>query len=325
MNLQGIIQKVRDFPGIKRKQAIGEVLEAFAGMSNLGRTRVGPGDDAAVLEAGDRYLLLATDGILPSLVRKEPYLAGRASVLVNANDIYAMGGRPIAMVNMIAGLSGHGLNEVLRGMREECARLSIPMVGGHLMPGEDPLCLAVSVLGEAKALLTGSSARPGDAIVLAIDLDGRRWGDFILNLDSHYRKSKEKLCGDLEVMVSLAEERLCSAAKDVSMSGILGTVAMVLEASGVGGWVDLDSIQVPAGFTPAEWYLVYPSYGFVLTTDAENTHECIARFHDRGIWAARIGSVKSQKMYLVHSNGETAVLYDLSREGVIAKPRGAEE
>jgi selenophosphate synthetase-related protein len=325
VNLQRIIKEVRDCPGITRKQAIGEILEALAGVSDFGRTLIGPGDDAAVIDAGDRYLLLATDGILPFLVRKDPYLAGRAAILVNANDIYAMGGRPIAMVNMISGLSGQELKEVLRGMREECERLCIPMVGGHCIPEDDSLALVVSVLGEAKAVLRGSSARPGEDIVLAIDLDGCRWGDFILNWDSHYRKSTERLCDDLEVMVSLAEEGLCGSARDISMSGILGTIAMMLEASGTGGWVDLDRIEVPALFRPEDWYMVYPSYGFVLTTKAVNTGECVARFHNRGIWAGRVGRVEAEKKFWVHSGGESAILYDFSRQGIMRMARREEE
>ena len=317
MTLQRIVQEVRNFSGITRKKGIGEVLKTLAGVSDFGRTMIGPGDDAAVLEAGDRYLLLATDGIVPFLIRKDPYQAGRSSVLVNANDIYAMGGRPIAMVNIISGLSGSELAEVLRGMREECQRLCIPMVGGHFIPEDDTLSLVVSVLGEAKAILAGSSAMPGDDIVLAIDLDGRRWGDFIANWDSHYRKSKDKLCGDLEVLVSLAEEGLCSGARDVSMSGILGTIAMLLEASCTGGWVDLERLEVPSCYEPADWYKVYPSYGFVLTATPQNTQECIARFHTRGIWARAIGSVEPGQRFLLRSKGESAVLYDFSKDSVI--------
>jgi hypothetical protein len=52
----------------------------------------GPGDDDAVLPDGTGYLLLAADGIFPVPVMQDPAPAGRAAVLVNANDIYAVGG-----------------------------------------------------------------------------------------------------------------------------------------------------------------------------------------------------------------------------------------
>ena len=48
------------------------------------------------------YLLLAADGIMPQLLINEPYAAGKAAVMVSVNDIYSMGGRPIAMVNVLA-------------------------------------------------------------------------------------------------------------------------------------------------------------------------------------------------------------------------------
>jgi selenophosphate synthetase-related protein len=321
-DLRELVETLRAYPGVSRKRAIGEVMRALEGVTDFGRTLRGPGDDAAVLQAsGKGFLLLATDGILPSLVAHAPREAGRAGVLVNANDIYAMGGRPIAMVNTLAGLSGRPLQEVLSGIREECLRLRIPMVGGHLIAEEGSTCLVVSVLGEAKALLLGSGARPGQALVLAVDLDGRRWGDFILNWDSHYRKTSEKLSGDLEVMVGLAEDGICSAARDVSMCGILGTIAVLLEASGVGGEVDLDAIEVPQGISAEDWYRVYPSYGFVLAAEKRYAAECLARFRDRGIWAGEIGQVGNGTKLAVRSRGETEVLYDFSTDSILDQRR----
>lgn len=321
-NLKELVEILRAFPGVSRKRAIGELTRALVGVTDFGRTLIGPGDDAAVLQASEKgFLLLATDGILPSLIARAPREAGRAGVLVNANDIYAMGGRPIAMVNTLGGLSGRPLREVLAGIREECMRLRIPMVGGHLTADEGSPCFVVSVLGEARALLPGSSARPGQVLVLAMDLDGRRWGDFILNWDSHYKKTSEKLSGDLEVMVGLAEDGICTAARDVSMCGILGTIAVLLEASGVGGEVDLDAIEIPQGVSAEDWYRIYPSYGFVLAAEKRYADECLARFRNRGIWAGEIGRVWTGTRVTVRSRGQTEVLYDFSTDSILGQRR----
>ncbi len=317
MNLCRLVTTLRTFPGITRKRSIGEVVCGLQGVTDFGSTLIGPGDDAGALLSSGRYLLLATDGIVPSLLRLAPREAGRASVLVNANDIYAMGGRPLAMVNSIGGLSGRPLTEVVAGMREECLRLGIPMVGGHIIPEQESLCLVVSVLGEAKALLRGTTAQPGQAIVLAVDLDGTRWGDFILNWDSHYKKTSEKICGDLEVMVSLAEDGLCRAARDVSMCGIVGTVAMMLEASGVGGSVDLDAFEVPKGLLLEDWLRIYPSYGFVLSVEDRYVEACSARFTARGIWAGRIGCVHAERKLYLSSGNANEILFDFTIETLL--------
>ncbi|MGW8322155.1 MAG: AIR synthase related protein, partial [Thermodesulfobacteriota bacterium] len=64
-------------------------------------------------------------------MEQDPVRAGRAAVLVNVNDIYAMGGRPLALVNVLAGVDERQIESLSQGIREECRRLQVPMVGGH--------------------------------------------------------------------------------------------------------------------------------------------------------------------------------------------------
>ncbi len=318
MNLSTLIRRLEALPEIRRKRLVGETLRALQGAWDPGSLLVGPGDDAAVLEApGGGYLLLAADGILASLVERDPFRAGRAAVLVNVNDVYAMGGRPLALVNVLAGVTGERLAEVCRGIREECRRLGVPMAGGHVSPeGAGPF-LAASVLGKAEALLLDRNAGPGLEILLAVDLRGERWGDWLVNLDSNAGKDPETLRRDLEVLCSLAEEGLCAAAKDVSNAGILGTVGMLLENAGLGGWVDLERIEVPGGFDPVEWLRVYPSYGFVLTCEAGSRRAVLERFRERGIWAAAIGRTDGSGRLVLRWKGEEATLFDLEDRGVL--------
>jgi selenophosphate synthetase-related protein len=317
MKLSELVEDLRDFPGIRRKRAIGRVLAELHGSWDFGATQVGPGDDAAVLRSGDgRCLLLAADGIISSLIEAAPYQAGRAGVLVNANDIYAMGGRPLAMVNVMAGLSEAREQEVCRGIREECLRLRVPMVGGHVSPeGKEPF-LAVCVLGEARALLLDRQAGPDEAVLLALDLRGERWGKSLLNWDSHAKKDAETIAADLEILCLLAERGLAAAAKDVSNAGILGSLAMLLQGAGLGAVVDLDRLEVPAVFTLADWLRVYPSYGFVLTCKRAAVQVVLAHFRERGIWATELGRTDLSHTIRVRLSGEEALFLDLSEQGV---------
>jgi len=107
-----IAKQIRNFIGVKRKRAIGEFVSTL-GISGLG-------DDAAIIDVqGDHYLLLATDGIWSRLMRN-PWWAGYASVIVNVNDIVAMGGSVIAMVNVVSAGDSETRKEIARGMREAC-------------------------------------------------------------------------------------------------------------------------------------------------------------------------------------------------------------
>jgi hypothetical protein len=92
------------------------------------------GDDAAVIPLKDEYLLLAADGMMTRLLQNEPYAAGKASVMVTVNDIYSMGGRPLAMVNVLASGDPEHRSKVIDGIRKGCEKLNVPMVGGHLHP-----------------------------------------------------------------------------------------------------------------------------------------------------------------------------------------------
>ena len=66
-----------------------------------GAAEVRLGDDTAAIPDGDGYLLLAAEGMWPELVASEPRFAGYCAVMVNASDVYAMGGRPLAIVDAL--------------------------------------------------------------------------------------------------------------------------------------------------------------------------------------------------------------------------------
>src|SRR4030067_2340826 len=112
--LKNLISEIRNFEGMKRKSSVKIAGDILKNVQGFGSTVVGIGDDAAVLKNQDGYLLFSVDGVLPALVREEPYAAGKASVMVNVNDMYAMGGRPVAMVNVIATKNTERLQEILK-------------------------------------------------------------------------------------------------------------------------------------------------------------------------------------------------------------------
>ena len=59
--------------------------------------------------------MLAAEIMFPPLVKANPYQAGLYAVLTNANDVYAMGGYPIALVDVILAEDTDGAAEVCEG------------------------------------------------------------------------------------------------------------------------------------------------------------------------------------------------------------------
>src|SRR5512136_705910 len=91
---------VREYEGVKRKHAIGEMVRAIR--IDSPEIIASFGEDAAVIEHGDEVFLLAADGIWSRLMEADPYWAGYCAILVNIHDIAAMGGHPIAMVDIFS-------------------------------------------------------------------------------------------------------------------------------------------------------------------------------------------------------------------------------
>lgn len=89
------------------------------------------GDDCAAIPDGSGYLLLAAEGMLPSLVETDPWFAGWCAVMVNVSDIYAMGGRAIAVVDTVWSQSLSLSQPLLDGMRAAAQAYNVPIVGGH--------------------------------------------------------------------------------------------------------------------------------------------------------------------------------------------------
>ena len=95
------------------------------------------------------------------------------------------------------------------------------------------------------------------------------------------------------------------------MGGILGTLLMLLECSGVGASIDLDRIPKPA-VTPIErWLTSFPSYGYLLAVDPERVAEVERRFAERGIASGAIGTCEAEGTLHVARGDERELFWDL--------------
>ena len=107
-----------------------------------------------------------------------------------------------------------------------------------------------------------------------------------------------------------------AAAKDVSMAGLVGSLAMLLECNRLGVLLDLDGLPVPAGVTLDRWIMCFPCYAFVLCVPPPRAAECAAAFAERGLAAAPVGTLDATGQLRLGSGGRVATAFDLSRESV---------
>jgi AIR synthase-related protein len=264
---------------------------------------------------------LAIEGLVSDFVETMPWFAGYSSVMVNISDVYAMGGRPLAVVDALWSDGLESAEQILAGMAAASSAYGVPVVGGHSNTRSAEPQLAVSILGRARALLSSFNARPGDSLVMAVDLRGR-FEDPYPFWNASVDAPAERLRDDLELLPQLAESGLCEAAKDISMAGVLGTSLMLLECSGVGARIDLDAIPRPEGVDFERWLSAFPSYGFLLSVRDEHVDEVHACFAQRGLACATIGSVDASREVLLTQQGDSALLWNFRESAFIGAPVG---
>jgi selenophosphate synthetase-related protein len=178
--------------------------------------------------------------------------------------------------------------------------------------------LAVAILGHAKKLLTSFTARPGDLLVMAVDLRGAYQEPFPY-WNASTTAPGARLRADLEVLPALAEASLCDAAKDISMAGAVGTALMLLECSKVGATIDVDAIPRPEGVPLLRWLTSFPSFGFVLSVRPEALGEVLTRFSARDIACSVVGQVDDSRTLVLRQGDERQLLWDLNTDAFICE------
>jgi len=168
-------------------------------------------------------------------------------------------------------------------------------------------------LARKGCVIRSNTARDGDDIVVAVDLDGKPRTGLPYNFDST-DKDPSVLIKQFDSMVELAEKKLVNAGKDISNAGVIGTIAMMLETSGKGATVEIDRIPKPENVDLTQWLLSYPACGFCVTTD--RTDDVVDIFKKHGLSASVIGKVDSSRVLRLRFGSEEDVFMDFERESI---------
>jgi selenide,water dikinase len=128
-------------------------------------------DDAAVYKLNDEQALIATTDFFMPIV-DDPFDFGRIAATNAISDVYAMGGRPIMALALVAmpidKLPVATIGLVLRGGESVCRAAGIPIAGGHTIDSVEPIYgLVVMGLVHPGKVRRNADAKAGDVLVLA--------------------------------------------------------------------------------------------------------------------------------------------------------------
>ncbi len=307
--LDGIVETVRRHTGVTGKRFISSASQFVL----PGDPVRGPGDDGAIVDVDGRQVVACGEAIAPAFVKADPFGAGIAAVLANVNDVAAMGGIPRGIVNTVVG-SKELVAELLRGIRHAAAFYEVPVIGGHATESADTTALSAFAIGHAENVLSMANVRPGQSLMFACCLDGEMRPDF--PFFTSLENQTPTLARDIRLLAEAASCGSAVAAKDVSMAGSLGSLAMLLEYTRFGAVLDMRKHPMPQRADPLRWLISFPTYAFWLAAEPEMAKSCAAHFEKHGLICAEVGKVTDDSAVVLVDGAERRTLIDLRAESV---------
>ncbi|CAD0186819.1 Thiamine-monophosphate kinase [Ruegeria sp. THAF57] len=307
--LGSIVEAVRAYAGVTGKKAINGASRFVKPDDPIH----GPGDDGAVVDVDGKHVIGCGEAILPAFYQHDPYGAGIAAVLANVNDVAAMGGVPKGIVNTVVGPK-ETTDIALQGLQDAAKMYDVPIIGGHLTQNADTYALSAFALGHAERVLSMAHVQPGMALLFVGCLNGHMREDFpfFTSLDTQ----GPTLARDVRLLAKVAASGAALAAKDVSMAGSLGSLAMLLEYSRCGAQLDMAKHPMPEGVDPARWLISFPTYAFWLATEHDRISECVELFEAHDLACTHVGDTTASPEIVLNHSGSSMTLMDLSKESV---------
>jgi selenide, water dikinase len=208
-------------------------------------------DDAGVYRLAPDLALVQTVDVFTPIV-DDPYWFGAIAAANAMSDVYAMGGVPRVALNIAgfprAKLSLDLLGEILRGGADKCAEAGVTVIGGHTIDDPEPkFGLAVTGFIHPDRIVTNSTARPGDRLVLTKPLG---LGVITTGIKEE-RTSAATIEEAIRVMAALNRaaaqamiEVGVSAATDITGFGLLGHLHEMTRAAGVRATIRLGQVPI---------------------------------------------------------------------------------
>jgi len=269
------------------------------------------GEDAAVIDMGDRYLIAKTDPI--TFATDE---IGWYAVNVNANDVACAGGAPrwfLATVLLPEGKTDTALvDTIFAQMAEACAWLDVTLVGGHteITHGLDRPVIVGQMLGEVAPdrFVATAGMRPGDDIILtkgvaveataiialekADELGGTFGAEYLRKCQGFLHDPGISVVRDAQIAQAAGTVH---AMHDPTEGGLATGLWEMVEAAGVGLQIDEAAIPIlPETTALCDQFGLDPlgiiaSGALLIACPPTDTATILAALRDEGIQARRLG------------------------------------
>lgn len=227
---------------------------------NQASSKIGIGDDAAVLDFEGKKTIVSTDLLVEGVHFDLAYMPlkhlGYKSVMVNLSDVYAMNALATQITVSIAVSNRfplEALEEFYEGVALACKLYNVDLVGGDTTSSKTGMLVSVTAIGmaEASEIVYRSGAKPNDLLVVSGDLGGAYLGLQVLEREKEVFKVNPNSQPDLEPYAYIVERQLKpEARKDIAellqklevmptamidiSDGLSSEILHVCEASGVG-------------------------------------------------------------------------------------------
>ncbi|MFL5780869.1 MAG: selenide, water dikinase SelD [Thermoleophilaceae bacterium] len=211
-------------------------------------------DDAAVYQVADDLAIVTTVDFFTPIV-DDPYDFGRVAATNALSDVYAMGGRPLTALNLVAfpmdTLGREVLSEILRGGSDVATSAGVAIVGGHSIDDAEPKYgLAVTGTVHPDRVVRNSTARAGDALFLTKPVGG----GVVSTALKRGAAPAATAAAALEAMTTLNRDAAAeavaagaSAMTDVTGFGLLGHLHELCLGSGVAAEISAAAVPAIAG------------------------------------------------------------------------------
>ena len=210
-------------------------------------------DDAAVYRLDDRRALVFTTDFFTPIV-DDPYDYGAIAATNALSDVYAMGGRPLLALSLVAlpsELPTTMVADMMRGMAETVYEAGTVIAGGHSIKDAEPkLGLCVAGFADPDRLMTKGRACAGDILALTKPLGT----GVITTAAKRDRADPDDLAEAVRWMkrlnrraAEIALELGVHCGTDVTGFGLLGHAWEIAQASRAVLYIDLDSVPFLSG------------------------------------------------------------------------------
>lgn len=198
-------------------------------------------DDAGVYRLSDELALVQTLDFFTPIV-DDPYSFGQVAAANAISDIYAMGGKPLTVLNIVAfpisTLDKSILTEILRGAADKVSEAGATLVGGHSIDDKEPkFGLAVTGIVHPDKVRTNAGAKPGDKLILTKPI-GVGIMTTSIKKDQLSQEEIERVTRVMATLNKTAAEVMESyqvhACTDVTGFGLLGHALEMAKGSGTG-------------------------------------------------------------------------------------------